>query len=93
MQRELLHVELAEIQHALMRAWRLPPLLVQITHDQSGASTNPQVRNVQLAIRVARHSAAGWDNAALPDVVRAIGELLQLGAEPTLRLLREIDAE
>ena len=92
-QRELVHVELADVQHTLMRAWRLPPLLVQITHDQSGTSTSAQVRNVQLAIRVARHSAAGWDNPALPDDIRDIGELLQLGPDPTLRLLREIDAE
>ena len=69
--------------------WRLPELLVQIT-DAHHADT-AQVRNVRLAVRVARHSAAGWDNAALADDVRDIAALLNLGEEPTLRLLREID--
>ena len=42
---------------------------------------------------VARHSVQGWDNPALPDDVEEIGHLLQLGTDPTLRLLREIDAD
>jgi HD-like signal output (HDOD) protein len=91
-QRELLHVELAELQHALMIAWRLPSLLVEITDDHARAVTT-QVRNVQLAIRVARHSAQGWSNPALPDDLREIGAMLQLGPEPTQRLLLEIDAD
>ena len=66
-QREILNVELPELQQALMQAWRLPSLLVRITDDRQGES--PQARNVQLAIRLARHSAAGWDDAALPDDV------------------------
>jgi len=89
-QRELLHVELADLQHALMTAWKLPALLVQITDDHRQADL--QVRNVLLAIRVARHSASGWDNAALPDDVREIAELLHMGTEPTWRLLHEIDS-
>jgi HD-like signal output (HDOD) protein len=89
-QRELLNVQLPELQHTLMLAWRLPALLVQITNDQQH-NDSAQVRNVQLAIRVARHSADGWDNAALPDDVNDVAALLQMGVEPTLRLLREID--
>ena len=89
-QRELLHIELADLQHELMTAWRLPALLVRITDDHQ-ADTD-QVRNVLLAMRLARHSAQGWDNPALPDDVQAISELLQLGIEPTWRLLQDIDA-
>ena len=88
----MLNVEISELQQALMTAWRLPSLLVEITNDHSKAATI-QVRNVQLAIRVARHSAQGWDNAALPDDLHDIGALLQLGPEPTQRLLLEIDEE
>jgi ferritin-like protein len=51
------------------------------------------MRNVLLAIRVARHSAAGWDNAAIPDDVRDIAELLQLSVDATKRLLQEIDSD
>jgi len=91
-QREVLNIELPDLQHALMTAWRLPSLLVQITDSHTTAVT-AQVRNVQLAIRVARHSALGWDNAALPDDLREIGLMLQLAPEPTQRLLLEIDAE
>jgi HD-like signal output (HDOD) protein len=89
-QRAVLHVTLAEVQQALMKAWRLPELLVRISDDQ--ASAQSQVRNVQLAIRVARHSALGWDNPALPDDVAEIAALLNLAQEPTWQLLREIDS-
>ena len=91
-QRDVLNIELAELQHALMTAWHLPGLLVQISDDHARAVT-PQVRNVMLAIRVARHSADGWTNAALPDDLQEIGALLQLGPEPTARLLQEIDTD
>lgn len=88
-QRELLNVELPKLQHALMLAWHLPALLVRITDDHLGE--DPKVRNVLLAIRVARHSGRGWDNPALPDDVRDIAALLQMGEEPVRRLLLDID--
>ncbi len=89
-QRELLKVELADLQHSLMSHWRLPAVLVRITDDQQHNNSN-QVRNVLLAIRLARHSAQGWDNAALPDDVHETAQLLNLGVESTWKLLLEID--
>jgi HD-like signal output (HDOD) protein len=89
-QRELLNIELANLQHHLMLAWRLPALLVSITDDHANRET-PQLANVRLAIRVARHSADGWDNAALPDDIAEIGQLLQLSAPHVERLLLDID--
>ena len=89
-QRETLNVELADLQHTLMSAWGLPELLVRISDDRHANSD--QVRNVLLALRVARHSSHGWDNAALPDDVRDVAELLQLGLGPAEQLLREADA-
>lgn len=88
-QRELLHIELADLQHALMRAWRLPDLLVRISDERHADSA--QVRNVLLAVRLARHSARGWDDPALDDDVRDIGALLNLGETPTRSLLRDLD--
>ena len=88
-QRTLLQVDLSDLQQSLMKAWRLPALLVQISDDH--ASHLAQVRNVQLAIRLARHSAMGWDNAALPDDVDEIAALLNLGTQPTLNLLHDLD--
>lgn len=88
-QRALLGVPLTDIQHALMLAWRLPELLVRITDDRQESAS--QVRNVMLAIRLARHTALGWDNPAVPDDVRDIAQLLNLGLTPAETLLRELD--
>ncbi|MBI5255021.1 MAG: HDOD domain-containing protein [Burkholderiales bacterium] len=88
-QRQVLNVALSEVQQALMKAWHLPELLVKISDDH--ASGSPQVRNVQLAIRLARHTARGWDNPALPDDIAEIAVLLNMAQEPTLQLLQEID--
>ncbi|MDZ7812129.1 MAG: HDOD domain-containing protein [Ideonella sp.] len=88
-QRELLGTTLAEIQHAMMVAWRLPELLIRITDDSHVEAS--QVRNVLLAIRIARHTAQGWENPAIPDDVADISRLLNLSAEPTLKLLHDIE--
>lgn len=90
-QRDVLNAELNDVQHVLMQVWHLPAMLVRIMDDRH--AENSQVRNVLLAIRVARHSTEGWDNLALPDDVRDIAALLQLGLEPTRQLLRDIDGD
>jgi HD-like signal output (HDOD) protein len=90
-QRALLNAELNEIQHVLMQLWRLPEILVRITDDRH--AENSQVRNVLLAIRVARHTADGWDNPAVPDDVRDIAALLGLLPGPTQQLLLDIDSD
>ena len=91
-QREVLHVTLADLQQHLMESWSLPSLLVRITDDKAPAA-GQQVRNVLLAIRIARHSAQDWDNAALPDDVQEAATLLQLSTDSALRLMREIDSD
>ncbi len=89
-QRQVLRVTLADLQQVLMRRWHLPELLIRIADD---APTRwPQVRNVQLAIRLARHSANGWDNPALPDDIAELGDLLQLTPPHVLTLAQDIDA-
>ena len=90
-QRELLGAELNDIQHALMQQWRLPEILVRITDDRH--AENSQVRNVLLAIRVARHTMDGWDNPAVPDDVRDIATLLRLNEASALAFLHEVDAQ
>ncbi|HRH89558.1 MAG TPA: histidine kinase, partial [Rubrivivax sp.] len=79
----------ADLQQALLRAWRLPEMLVRIEDDRH--ADTPQVKNVLLAVRVARHSARGWDDAALADDVRDIADLLNLGETLARTLLRQID--
>ncbi len=88
-QQRLLNVNLHELQHALMQAWRLPELLVRCADDSH--TGHPSVKSVALATRLARHTALGWDNAALPEDVADIAQLLNLSQAATLTLLREID--
>lgn len=88
-QREMLNVELPDLQQALMKAWRLPELLVRTTDDRH--ADHPRVQTVKLAIQLARHTATGWDNPALPDDVAAVARLLNLAHQPALALLHEID--
>ncbi len=87
-QRELLHVELGTLRQALMRRWHLPTVLVQISDDH--ASPLAQVRNVQLAVRLARHSAQGWGDKALLADVDEVAALLNMGIAPTLALLHDL---
>lgn len=68
-----------ELQRALCRAWHLPELLQKLTDDEK--VDQRRVSNVVLAINLARHAANGWDDAALPDDFKAIGELLNLNPD------------
>ena len=89
-QQALLNISLADLQHALMLAWRLHDLLVK-TADERHAG-HPSVRTVALAVRLARHSAQGWENAALADDFSDVAQLLNLSVAAAQQLVREIDA-
>lgn len=82
-QRTVFGVTAREIQLGLVRAWKLPELLVALL-DEANAD-NPRVRNVRLASNFARHVARGWDNAALPDDVTEIAKLLPITREQLLK--------
>ena len=84
----VLNVALPDLQQALMKSWRLPELLVRISDERH--SDSAAVRNVTLALRLARHSASGWDNPAIPDDVNDIASLLNLSQPATLQLVQEI---
>jgi HD-like signal output (HDOD) protein len=75
-QAEIYRVPLYELKQALAHEWHLPELLIALM-DPSNAE-HPRLRNVKLAVDLARHSANGWDDAALPDDYAAIAELLHL---------------
>lgn len=74
-----------DMQLALVHAWRLPGLLVQLLDETQ--SDHPRVRTIKLAADFTRHLARGWDDAALPDDIDAIEELLHIGREALLRRL------
>lgn len=90
-QRTWMGITLPELQHELMRRWRLPQVLQQLA-DDTRHRDSVQARTVVLAVRLARHTATGWDNPALPDDIRDIADLLHLGEPPTHQLLLELNA-
>ena len=77
-QQGVLGFTLLELQKELALKWGLPKLLMNLMHDAS--TFQQRERNVTLAINLARHSANGWDDAALPDDYTGIGALLNLSA-------------
>lgn len=89
-QRSVLGIELDDLRQALMERCRLPELLVHISDARYADQV--KVRNVILAVRLARHTMDGWDNAALPDDVDDIAELLNAPPRIALAFLHKIDA-
>ena len=89
LQRELLHVDLVDLEQALMKVWRLPEMLTRMTDDHQ--ADVPRVRNVLLACALARHSQDGWHNPALPDDLQAIAGLLNLSPDHVRKKMMELD--
>lgn len=75
-QQRILGFALPDLQRELARQWELPKLLLTLMNDAS--AMQPRVRNVLLAVNLARHSTHGWDDPALPDDYKDIGELLRI---------------
>lgn len=92
-QSDLLNVTLVDLAQTLMHAWQLPDLLIRCTDDRH--AEHPTVRTVMLAVRVARHTQYGWDTvnaqAALPDDIADIAQLLTLSREAAARKIRDLD--
>lgn len=78
-QQEVLGFKLHDMQNELVEVFKLPPLLKQLMHDES--ANEHRVKNVLLAVNLARHSANGWDDAALPDDYAEIAEFLRVDVE------------
>lgn len=84
-QQEILGFRLVELQAELVRVFNLPSLLTDLMDEQHAHL--PRVRNVQLAVNLARHSADGWDNAALPDDYKDISQLLHVDIERVMHIV------
>ena len=84
-QQQILGIRLFDLQLALCDAWHLPELLKALMDDASAEL--PRVRNVVLAVNLARHSANDWNNPALPDDFSAIEKLLHIDRETLLSRL------
>ncbi|MDI1299622.1 HDOD domain-containing protein [Methylotenera sp.] len=84
-QEEVLGFKLLDLQKELVEAFQLPPLLSKLMQDS--ASSEQRVRNVTLAVNLARHAANGWDDAALPDDYSEIAELLRMDVAKVIRIV------
>ena len=84
-QEKVLGFALHDLQLALTIKWKLPELLVHLVNDEY--RNQQRVRNVFLAVNLARHSANGWDDAALPDDYVEIGNLLHLKPEEVIAIV------
>jgi HD-like signal output (HDOD) protein len=84
-QRRVFNASARDLQLALVRQWHLPELLVAMMDEHQTSS--PRVRTVQLANNLARHTAQGWNNPALPDDLSAIEALLHMNRETLLHRL------
>lgn len=81
-QERVLGIRLFDLQLELCRTWHLPELLKSLMDDANAAKS--RVQNVVLAVNLARHSANGWTDAALPDDFAAIEKLLHIHRETLL---------
>jgi HD-like signal output (HDOD) protein len=75
----VLGFDLLKLQLLLAGVWKLPSLLRSLM--DTNHSHLPRVVNVNLATALARHSANGWYNAALPDDYAAINTFLNIGKD------------
>ena len=85
-QKQVLGFSGMDLQRQLTIEWQLPKLLLNLM-DPTQANT-ARVRTVKLAANLARHSAHGWDNDALPDDYREIGVLLRMEPDKVMSLVK-----
>ena len=85
-QLKVLGFKLSTLQAALIAEWKLAAMLQTLMDDTHAK----QVRavNVALAVNLARHSARGWDNPALPDDYAEIQRFLRLPQPEVLSRIR-----
>ncbi len=86
-QQQILGFEITELQIALTKKWHLPELLLTLLQGEDADAAQPRVRNVALAVNLARHSSHGWNDAALPDDYQEIAALLHVQPEQVLTML------
>lgn len=85
-QQAVLSFRIIELQIALASTWHLPKLLLSLM-DEAHAEL-PRTRCVALAVALARHSANGWSDAALPDDFAAIGRFLKISPDEVWERVR-----
>ncbi len=87
-QQAVLGIQITQLQLSLARAWRLPELLLSLMDDHH--AEHPRVRNVIHAVNLARHSANGWNDPAIPDDLVEICRLLGISQSSLMERLRRL---
>lgn len=85
-QLNVLGFAISDLQKALIQIYSMPPLLSHLM-DEEEEDWDRRAKNVSLAVNLARHSANGWDDAALPDDYEAVAHFLRLDIERTKYLI------
>jgi hypothetical protein len=84
-QQDVFGFKLHDLQKELVSVFQLPPLLSRLMEGEFAQES--RVRNVILAVNLARHSANGWDDAALPDDYKDIAALLRMDLDRVAKLI------
>lgn len=82
----VLGFKLSSLRAALIAEWKLASMLQSLMDDTR--ATQSRAVNVALAVNLARHSARGWDNSALPDDYAGIQQFLRLPQQEVLSRIR-----
>lgn len=85
-QRVALGFTLVELELALARAWNLPALFQKLLDDDH--AEHPRVLSVTLSVALARHSAHGWYDPALPHDIAHIKKIVASQADQVDARLR-----
>ena len=86
-QRACLGFTLVDLQLALSREWKLPSHLTVLMDDQH--PNHPRTRTVARSVALARHSAGGWYDPALPDDYTELHKIVNLPMDQVLRWVRQ----
>ncbi len=87
-QQTVLGFRILELQNALMLEWKLAAMLQSLMDDAH--ATHARQMNVVLAVNLARHSAHGWNNPALPDDYVAIQKFLNESEEDVMERIQRV---
>lgn len=82
---------LIDLQLALIREWHLPRLLGMLMDDsRAGHEMQARAKIVGMAVSLARHSATGWGDAALPDDYAAIHGFFNLPLPKVIERIQDV---
>jgi HD-like signal output (HDOD) protein len=84
-QEQILGFRGRDLQREIVKAFQLPALLSELMADD--APNQQRVKNVRIAVSLARHSANGWDDAALPDDYKDIASLLRVDVDRAMEIV------